>query len=410
MQARFSIEERAEWRKWVTPAPLRSKAVHRWYVFPHSYTSELVHALIDEWGLSTKDRILDPFSGAGTTPLSAKEKGIPCTGYDLSPLSVLASRVKTANYDLSRLEEIWKKLRKRVETGKCNGLSREYPELVTKALPGKLLPTYELISKEIARTESKRIEQDFFRMALLATLPNYSRAVATGGWLKWEDKRTTARSLPRSFAEKVEVMLEDLRTVDLPAGINCKIKLADARELPDTGRRYTAVITSPPYPNRHDYTRVFGIELMLGLLDWEETKELRYQSFHSHPEAHPKRPTANGYKQPHRLKHAASRIKNKCTDPRVLAMLEGYFLDMYLCLRETARVSRMGARIAFVVGNAQYYGERILVDELTAEVGEQAGLRCETVIPVRYRGNSAQQMGTYGRRASRESVVVFRRR
>jgi len=410
MRARFPVEERTEWRKWVTPAPLRGKPIHRWYVFPHSYTSELVHGLIDEWGLGAQDRILDPFSGAGTTPLSAREKGIPCTGYDLSPLGVLASRVKTASYNLSRLEEIWRKLRKRVEASKCNGLSREYPELVTKALPGKLLPSYELIAKEIERTESRRNERDFFRMALLATLPNYSRAVATGGWLKWVENKTTARSLPGSFAKKVEAMLEDLRTVELPKDINCEIKLADARELPDLERRYTAIITSPPYPNRHDYTRVFGIELMLGFLDWEETKKLRYQSFHSHPEAHPARPAANGYEPPYRLRRAISRIKKNCNDPRIIAMLEGYFLDMYLSLREVARVSRRDAHAALVVGNAQYYGERILVDELTAEVGEQAGLKCETLMSVRYRGNSAQQMGTYGRRASRESIVVFRRR
>lgn len=407
MRARFPVEERTEWRKWVTPAPLRNKAIHRWYVFPHSYTSELVHSLIDEWGLGARDRILDPFSGAGTTPLSARERGVPCTGYDLSPLGVLVSQVKTARYDLGRLEEIWKKLWKRIGGAKCNGLSREYPELVIKALPGKVLPTYELIAKEIKRMESKRTEQDFFRMALLATLPNYSRAVATGGWLKWVVKNTTARSLPRSFAGKVEIMLEDLRTVKLPKDTNCEIKLADARALPDIERKYTAIITSPPYPNRHDYTRVFGVELMFGFLDCEETKKLRYQSFHSHPEAHPMRPAVNGYEPSSRLLRTISRIKKHCNDPRVIAMLQGYFLDMFLCLREVARVSRPGARAAFVVGNAQYFGERVLVDELTAEIGERAGLKCESLMSVRYRGNSAQQMGRYGRRASRESVVLF---
>ena len=90
-------------------------------------------------------------------------------------------------------------------------------------------------------------------------------------------------------------------------------------------------------------------------------------------------------------------------------MLEGYFLDMYLCLREVMRVSCPGAKIAFVVGNAQYSGEPILVDELTAEIGEQVGLKCEKILATRYRGNSAQQMGKYGRNPSRESVVIFRK-
>lgn len=98
----------------------------------------------------------------------------------------------------------------------------------------------------------------------------------------------------------------------------------------------------------------------------------------------------------------------KC-DPRIVRMLEGYFLDMFLCLREANRVCRPGAPIAFVVGNAQYYGLPIPVDELTAEVGKQAGLECEKVLVARYRGNSAQQMGEYGRNPSRASIVIFRK-
>lgn len=88
-------------------------------------------------------------------------------------------------------------------------------------------------------------------------------------------------------------------------------------------------------------------------------------------------------------------------------MLRGYFLDMYLCLCEAVRVGREGAKIALVVGNARYGGKAILVDEFTAELGERAGLVCREIRAVRWRGNSAQQMGKYGRAASRESVVIF---
>jgi len=80
--ASFQVERHLNWSRWVTPKPLAEKAVHRWYVFPHSFTSELVHQLISDWGLGPKDHILDPFAGAGTTLLAAKEKGIPATGYD----------------------------------------------------------------------------------------------------------------------------------------------------------------------------------------------------------------------------------------------------------------------------------------------------------------------------------------
>ena len=379
-------------------------------MFPHSFTDELVHALIDEWGLGPNDRILDPFIGAGTTLLAAKEKGIPATGYDLSPLAVLATRVKSANYSLHRLEKAWTALKRTLDPVRWNGASRTYPDLVEKALPGRLLGAFDAVARQIDCLPYSATEQAFFHLALLNTIPHYSRAVATGGWLKWVENRTRVTSLPSTLVACVEAMLDDLCKVRLPHHSWWQVEQADARCLPDEASAYSAVITSPPYPNRHDYTRVFGVELMFGLLDWEETRRLRYQSFHSHPEARPKRPTKNGYISPKRLTQTITRLKKEGNDPRIPLLLEGYFLDMYICLCEIRRVCRPGAKIALVVGNAQYCGEPILVDELTAEIGEQTGLTCEKVAVARYRGNSAQQMSKYGRNLSRESVVILSKR
>lgn len=406
----FAVEDRKDWRRWVTSKPLVGKPIHRWYVFPHSFTSELVHTLIDDWRLTPSDHVLDPFAGAGTTLLAAKEKKIPATGYDLSPLAVLAARVKVTNYKVARLMDLWSRLRRRINPTRWNGAAKGYLELVREALPGKLLGAFDALDRAIACLPATGAERDFFRLALLSTIPEYSRAVATGGWLKWVDRRKSTSTLPAAFCEHVSLMLEDLDAAHLPRGGSWRAEQADARLLPAAGGTYSAVITSPPYPNRHDYTRVFGVELMFGFLDWEQTRQLRYQSFHSHPEAHPVRPIANGYIQPRRLARAVAQIRRKEKDPRVSEMIEGYFLDLYLVLREVRRVCKRRARVAFVVGNAQYRGLPIAVDEFTAEIGEEAGLECDKLLVARYRGNSAQQMGRYGRRPSRESVVLFRKR
>ena len=182
-----------------------------------------------------------------------------------------------------------------------------------------------------------------------------------------------------------------------------RAQIADARIMPVPDAEYSAVITSPPYPNRHDYTRVFGVELMFAFHDWEANRMLRHQTFHSHPEARPQRPTVAGYKPPKALDESLRHLSDK----RVQRMLEGYFLDMFLCLCEIGRVCGERAKVALVLGNAQYNGKPLLVDEFTAEIGEQAGLNCTEIRAVRWRGNSAQQMGRYGRTPARESVVMF---
>lgn len=402
----YRFTESPEWKTWVTPGGLKEKAVHRWYYFPHSFTGDLVHALLEEWRLGPDDTIVDPFVGAGTTLLAAKERDVPGRGYDLSPLAVLAANTKVAAFTGGRLKQAWAALRNALRDACSTTTSRTYPELVQKALPAGRLDTLDAIAWRIDRLDCSPPERDFFRLALIAVIPRFSLAAANGGWLRWSNEGAGAETVAESFTERVEMMLADVRGASERGGGKWNARVADARALPDADETYSAVITSPPYPNRHDYTRVFGVELMFGFLDWEQNRRLRYQCFHSHPEARPRRPEAAEYRPPARLEDSVRDL----SDCRIRRMLRGYFLDMYLCLREVVRVCRGGAMAAFVVGNARYDGNAILVDEFTAELGEQAGLVCREIRAVRWRGNSAQQMGRHGRVASRESIVVFKKR
>ena len=400
---KYRTTEQAEWRHWVTPRDVKEKVVHRWYLFPHSFTDDLVHALIDEWGLNGQDNILDPFAGAGTTLLAAKKMGVPSNGYDLSPLAILASNTKTAIFSRQRLETAWQTLECTLRHNSTVSMGRAYPELVHKALPEGRLEALDAVATGIENIDYSSSERDFFRLALISIIPRFSHAVANGGWLRWLNQGAGAENVTNFFKEQVEMMLSDVCDTATQGDRYWEACVADARVMPASDAEYSAVITSPPYPNRHDYTRIFGVELMFAFQDWEANRALRYQTFHSHPEARPNRPSAEKYKPPEALDASVRDLSDK----RIQRMLDGYFLDMYLCLCEVARVCRKGAKAAFVVGNTQYDGTAILVDELTAEIGEQAGLTCKEIRAVRWRGNSAQQMGKYGRMAARESVVMF---
>ena len=403
---KYNVTEQVAWRGWATPKAARESAVHRWYLFPHSFTSELVHALIDEWCLDKHDSILDPFVGSGTTLLAAQEMGIESNGYDLSPLAVLASNTKAAPFVRQRLEAVWTELEPALTKSNAAPIRRAYPELVHKALPDGRLEALDAVLISIDNTDCSSSERDFFRLALISIIPRFSHAIATGGWLRWLNQGDDAENVTVFFKRQVEMMLSDVRAAKSQRDCRCEAQLADARAMPAADGAFSAVITSPPYPNRHDYTRIFGVELLFAFHDWEANRSLRYQTFHSHPEARPNRPSARKYEPPKALD---SVIRN-LGDKRMQRMLHGYFLDMYLCICEVARVCRKGGKVAFVVGNTQYDGTAILVDEFTAEVGEQAGLACQEIRTLRWRGNSAQQMGKYGRVASRESVVMFEKR
>ena len=399
------MTERSDWAGWLSPRSFSHLPVHRWYVFPHSFSPEFVPALAQEWNLGATDRLLDPFLGSGTTVLSAQHLGIPCCGYDLSPLAHFVSQAKCerpSGHDVKRacaelLDEV-------LPSDTSGGQRGPSGPLLERAFGEARLAKLLGLADRIRRGDIGNTCQTFLLLALLGIVPQFALAERNGGWLRWRDDASPASEVETAFAQRVREMAADLADDELPC-TNSTIGLADARALPDADASVTAVVTSPPYPNRHDYTRIFALELLLLFLDTEETVKLRRQSFESHPEARPNRPEHAQYCAPPSLQSLLGALGSA----RVRRMLEGYFVDMYLCLREMARVLQPGCPAALVVGNAQYEGRTLLVDELTAEIGEAAGLSCTEIRVLRLRGNSAQQMGRFGRRPSRESVVLFRR-
>jgi DNA modification methylase len=406
------VVERPAWRAWVTAKPLLNAPIHQWFVFPHSFSGELVTALVEEWGLGRGDLLADPFVGAGTTLVAGQEGGVETIGFDLSPLAVFASRVKSDPVDPGSIISVWRQVRPHLRPRRTLSRSAKYANVVHEAFDVPTLATLHDAKLAILQSTPGARERDFLYLALLRVLPRFSGLVQKGGWLTRVASPLPPDRLRHELASQVNLMLEDLRLVQGDR-LAAQVVRSDARQLPVGDETVSAVITSPPYANRHDYTRVFAIELLFGFLDWHGTRDLRYQSFHSHPEAHPRRPENAGYVPPKSLPPLIAEIGERITDPRakqrIPQMLEGYFRDLYLCLREITRVLKTRGDAAIVIGNVQYCGVQLEVDTYLAELAQHVGLVPLEIRIARHRGNSAQQMKEFGRIPARESVVMMRK-
>ena len=105
------------------------------------------------------------------------------------------------------------------------------------------------------------------------------------------------------------------------------------------------------------------------------------------------------------------RAKGKAlNNPRIPDMLTGYFVDMQKVISEWARVLAPAAKVALVVDNVRFEGELLPVDLVLSEMAEEAGFQVDEIIVARYKGNSSQQMGKYGRVPVRESIVIWSKR
>jgi tRNA G10 N-methylase Trm11 len=416
-------EEQPSWMWDVTARDLSTLRVHRWFYFPHSFAPALVANLTYLWRLPAGSVVADPYCGAGTTLVAAQWLGHSVIGWDISPLAILASRVKLAQIDSKALTDAWTKVsasvRRQRRTPNLDGCD----ELVRRALPEETLKTLLRIWATIDSQERSSgrcdIDRDppmtwnALRLAVLAELPSFSRLVRKGGWLAYQEPIAESTQILDRIRSRVQLMVFDLAQRSRRNARPWSVEISDARTLPSADGVVDAIITSPPYPNRHDYTRMFGVELAFGFLGHDAIREIRYQSVSSHPEAKPVRPESSKYRQPPALTAAIAEIANRFGDTRektrIPQMIAGYFLDLWLSLRESQRILRPGGYAAFVVGNARYKGITLEVDNLLAELAKSVGLEVNHIYVARRRGNSAQQMKTYGRQSQRESVVVLRR-
>lgn len=393
--------EKLELARAVTPRQSRKTPVYRWYNLNHSFSRDLVTALLDDFGAVPGGLALDPFCGAGTTLLGCRERGVRCLGLDMMPLSVFATRSKLLRYDSEKI------------SGDYGSIypSRQYDFGFETAAPylQKCFPHDELtrlLHLRFTISQMPDPERSFFALALLNILKPVSCTKNDGAFIRFVAD-SVPKTLDETFPPQVKMMIDDLRDAEGGNGFHCVLR-GDARRFPLKDGVVDWVITSPPYLNRHDYTRIYALELLFDFLDDnEQLKALRYKMLRSNVEA---RKTVDNpdYEPPPRLRRLLEKLRGRrLPNRKVLEMIEGYFEDMHLVLSETARVCKPGGKTAFVVGNSMYGGVMFPVDELLAEIGEDAGLKAVKINVARYRGNSPQQMKKFGKVSSRESIVIW---
>ncbi len=409
---KIKVTEKPELGHLISPHSNQNLPIHNWYRYKHSYSKELVVYLLKKFKLSQGSWVLDPFCGGGTTLLTCKEMGINARGFDILPFSVFLTNVKNRNHntdDLKRQMKSFSKLISETKGTKREGLP-DIP-LVNKAFSPKVEKKLLEIKTTIDNIAKPEV-RSFFNLGLLSILEEVSNTSKDGGFLRIIQRDVNSNDILNLFLTTVNSMIKSVVEYNKLKPENktsILAKVGDARKL-TTDRKYDAVITSPPYPNRHDYTRIYSLEMMFDFISSnDELKKIRYETIRSHVEAR-KKYRVKGYNQPVVLDSLIAEIKkNGTNNSQVLGMIEGYFEDMYLALSEISRCLKDGGKVGLVVSNVRFAGVNLPIDELLADVGKQVGLHVKEILAMRYRGNSSQQMRDYNRVPSRESVVIWRK-
>jgi len=392
----------------ISPYRDSKNPIYNWHSFKHSYSKALVDKLLEEFQLEKGDWVMDPFCGGGTTLLACKEKGVNSKGFDILPFSVLLSNVKTRKYNTRELASEKRKFTKR-KKNTIDIPALDAIPIAKKAFSNSVKKELISIKQAIEEIDNSKI-RDFYNLGMLSILESVSNTSKSGGFLRIVKRKVKAGTIKNKFINRIEAMIFDVEKfneVKNVGSISVSASIGDARKL-NTKRKYDAIITSPPYPNRHDYTRIYSLEMLFDFVkNNDELKKIRYNTLRSHVEAK-KKYVSEQYSKPEKLNKLVEKVKNNGTNnPMVENMLEGYFEDMYLVLREMTSKLKDKGKVAVVVSNVRYAGINIPVDEILSEIGVQVGLKQKGIWIARYRGNSSQQMKKYKRKPSRESIVFW---
>lgn len=354
--------------------PNKRLPVYNWYYYKEGYARDLVFLVAEMFGLKQGDKILDPFCGVGTTLVACRELGVNAAGTDVSPVAVFASRVKTEDYDAEVLREEIKKLfrikfkkpEERIDSG-----------VVLRSFSKYALWEVIFFRNNIMDIPDEKI-RNFMMLGLMNASTKVSFAEKVGGSIR-VDRKKKAPPLKIIFKKQLLRMVKDVERFKTKKS-DISISLGDARSVKLENNSVDAIITSPPYLNKIEYTAIYSIELALFF-------------------GESGRPAIRSY------------IGEKGTEDNVFEgkyklppVAYSYFADMFLALKEMHRVLKKGGKAAIVIGNGCFPGGVVESDLLISELAEKIGFEVKQILVLNERWCMRERTIKVGR--MRESLVV----
>jgi DNA methylase len=410
-------------------------SVHDWYRFVLSFPPHLVRDYLEKFGVTKRQRVLDPFCGTGTTLVECKKLQIESVGIEANPMAHFASEVKTdwspePRDLLSHAARVADDVRTTLEADgfyeslelfelpknsrPLNTLGEEKQKLLlTDSISPVPLHKTLVLLERIARGRNSRSHKH----ELLAVAKALTSAISN---LHFGPEVGVGK--PKVDAPVVSAWLDNMKSIadDLAMHpenfVKTKVCYADSRDLVKVLRANSidAIITSPPYPNEKDYTRTTRLEsVLLGFIGTKnDLRELKRGLVRSN--------TRNVYKQDDddalirdnvKIQAIAEEIERRRIDmgktsgfERMYARVTKlYFGGMKKHLTDLRRILRPGAQLAYVVGDqASYLQVMIRTGELLAEIAESLGYEVVNIDLFRTR------LATATREQLREEVVLLR--
>lgn len=359
-----------------------------WYRFKEAFSPEIVRqAIVDH--PTQVETCIDPFSGSGTTALTAQFLGVPSTSFEVNPFLADLGRAKTEHYDPKELRSYFYSVIQSARDGESSCVRNSGPWLpetfVEPGRNGKWLFNADVshqvfcIREGISRLQDPKLER-LFLVILGSSLIENSNVVINGKGRRyrknWQQRPKTKYDLINTLQTRAERCFVDIESFNSKTTTLAKIKLQDVRDADLRFPDFDVSVFSPPYPNSFDYTDVYNVELwMLGYLNnRNQNAELRKRTLTSHIQI--SKTFARLADQPVLLTETVAKLQARqehLWDKRIPRMIETYFFEMSSLLGKLSKSKKPRGRVWIVVGNSQYAGIEVKTGRILAEIAQAQG-------------------------------------
>lgn len=374
---------------------------HGWLRLTPAYSLHLVRELLES--RDPHERVLEPFSGTGTTPLVCSALGVACDALDINPFLVWLGNLKLAAISGEAAEDVRRMASEIVERRAFCGASSWTPDLhqIEKWWSGPTLEALAAIFGSILREESRAESNasDLLRIAFCRTLIQHANVTfghqsmsfkkPTDDGLIGSSRTSDVEDVFRTFLRSANDIADSI-TADTPVAA-AAVHLGDARDMRALPRNdYTRVITSPPYPNRMSYIRELRPYMYwLGYLrDGRHAGELDWQAIGGTWGCATSLLNTWSPGDSEGIPFVRfDRIVSAIGQKHVLLgrYVERYFHDIKGHIAALEHVIAPAAKCHYIVGNSKFYETVLPVEEIYAAMFEDAGFERVRIDTIRKR-------------------------
>ena len=397
--------------------------IHRWYRLTPSFSPRLAHDIADHFRLTGADFVLDPFSGVGTVPLCMKYRGVPSCSVEINPYLHFVGTVKTRTYaDVDAIESTFGRFMDAYRVALREVPFRSEPGVYLKERsadvppinfperwwsPGNLAQLVAL-RRLVAAFDAEPRHFDLVKMAVLGILVPVSNAKHNHVSLTFAKVSLPTVEVADLLQRQFRWMTDDLRAVAEATAAEATVYQGNSKALSGVLPRRpkaSAIITSPPYPNRFSYARETRPHLFFfGFIESAAAVGRLETDANGGTWGKATSVLAHGVRPKNDLigKLLAPHLGGMHPNGRLMASyVVKYFNDIYDHARQVAEVCEDRARLAYVIGNSKFYDHPLPSDEILASVFGHFGFVLESIERMRRRQSKT---GLY------EAVVFMRRR